>query len=76
MKVGAESTDCCFSATVPLMIRWFLLVFAVLFSGTATADTPDLPRVYVGVYLHDVSSFDQPNGVFDVDVELWAKWRC
>ncbi|MFU8804376.1 MAG: hypothetical protein ACNA8W_11245, partial [Bradymonadaceae bacterium] len=33
------------------------------------------PRVYVGVYLHDVSSFEQKNGVFDVDAELWAKWR-
>jgi len=26
------------------------------------------------VYLHDVSKFDQKDGVFDVDLELWAKW--
>ncbi len=31
--------------------------------------------MYVGVYLHDVTSFDQKNGVFDADFELWAKWR-
>jgi len=27
------------------------------------------------VYLHDISSFDQKDGVFDADIELWAKWR-
>src|SRR5829696_756047 len=31
-------------------------------------------RVYAGVYLHDVTKFDQKDGVFDVDMELWAKW--
>src|ERR1044072_2509135 len=31
-------------------------------------------RVYAGVYLHDVTRFDQKDGVFDVDMELWAKW--
>lgn len=31
-------------------------------------------RVYAGVYLHDVAKFDQKDGVFDVDFELWAKW--
>jgi ABC-type transport system substrate-binding protein len=31
-------------------------------------------RVYAGVYLHDVARFDQKDGVFDVDFELWAKW--
>ncbi len=31
--------------------------------------------MYVGVYLHDITSFDQKNGVFDADFELWAKWR-
>ncbi|MFT5355821.1 MAG: hypothetical protein ACI9KE_003040 [Polyangiales bacterium] len=30
--------------------------------------------VYVGIYLHDVTSFDQKNGVFDVDFEMWVKW--
>jgi ABC-type transport system substrate-binding protein len=31
-------------------------------------------RIYAGVYLHDVTKFDQKDGVFDVDMELWAKW--
>jgi peptide/nickel transport system substrate-binding protein len=31
-------------------------------------------RVYAGVYLHDVTKLDQKDGVFDVDLELWAKW--
>jgi ABC-type transport system substrate-binding protein len=41
----------------------------------AHAEDPAPPAVYVGVYLHDVSSFDQKDGVFDADLELWAKWR-
>lgn len=32
-------------------------------------------RIYAGVYLHDVSKFEQKDGVFDADLELWAKWR-
>lgn len=32
------------------------------------------PKVYAGVYLHDVARFDQKQGVFDVDAEVWAKW--
>lgn len=31
-------------------------------------------RVYVGVYLRDVTRFDQRNGTFDVDMEAWVKW--
>jgi len=32
-------------------------------------------RIYAGVYLHDVSRFNQKDGIFDADFELWAKWR-
>lgn len=32
-------------------------------------------RAYVGVYLHDVTRFDQKDGQFEVDLELWVKWR-
>ncbi|MGC4088743.1 MAG: ABC transporter substrate-binding protein [Polyangiaceae bacterium] len=31
-------------------------------------------KIYAGVYLRDVTRFDQKDGVFDVDLELWAKW--
>ena len=48
-----------------------LAVLAV--AGLADA-AGDERRIYVGVYLHDVTQFDQKNGVFDGDVELWAKW--
>ena len=34
-----------------------------------------VPVVYVGVYLHDVTRFELKDGVFDVDAEVWAKWR-
>ncbi len=55
----------------------FALVFTALAGllacGAARAAT-DEHRIYVGVYLHDVTQFDQKNGVFDADVELWAKW--
>lgn len=38
------------------------------------ARAPGYEQVYAGVYLHDVTKFDQKDGVFDVDLELWAKW--
>ncbi len=50
----------------------------VLFgSGSAIAQRQrtEPRRVWVGVYLHDVTSFDQKNGVFDVDTDVWVKWR-
>jgi peptide/nickel transport system substrate-binding protein len=40
----------------------------------ATALAEPAKRVYAGVYLHDVAKFDQKDGVFDVDLGLWAKW--
>src|SRR5688572_6218802 len=47
-----------------------LCLSALLVSSGARAAT----RVYAGVYLHDVTKFEQKDGVFDVDLELWAKW--
>lgn len=32
-------------------------------------------RVYVGIYLHDVTKLDQRDGLFDVELDLWVKWR-
>ncbi len=56
--------------------RSLLTLAALLGVGLVTsAAHADVPRVYVGVYLHDVSTFDQKNGVFDVDADVWAKWR-
>ena len=34
-----------------------------------------VPRVYVGVYLHDISNFELSSGTFDVDADVWVKWR-
>lgn len=56
--------------------RSALVLFALaslLAAGSARAGE-DEHRIYVGVYLHDVTQFDVRNGVFDADVELWAKW--
>jgi len=49
-----------------------LACLTILLSQTAYAAPAS--RVYAGVYLHDVTKFDQKDGVFDVDLELWAKW--
>lgn len=53
-------------------------LFVALIALPATADTVDARearRIWAGVYLHDVTSFDQRDGVFDVDADLWVKWR-
>ena len=55
-------------------LLWFsLLVIAALLAPRA-ADAAPAQQIYAGVYLHDVTKFDQKDGVFDVDLELWAKW--
>ncbi len=32
------------------------------------------PRIYVGIYLSDVSGFDLREGRFNADLDLWMKW--
>ena len=51
-------------------------MLAVLATCLVVGAADDAParRVYVGAYLHDITEFDLKNGVFDVDLELWAKW--
>jgi ABC-type transport system substrate-binding protein len=51
-----------------------LIVFLSALLAPRAAHAEPARRIYVGVYLHDVSKFDQKDGVFDVDLELWAKW--
>jgi ABC-type transport system substrate-binding protein len=36
---------------------------------------PGTPTVYLGVYLRDVTQIDPKTATFDVDAEIWAKWR-
>lgn len=52
-----------------------LLLSALSFFVPDTSQAEPTKRVYAGVYLHDVAKFDQKDGVFDVDIEMWAKWR-
>ncbi|MBX7101618.1 MAG: hypothetical protein K1X89_28145 [Myxococcaceae bacterium] len=52
-----------------------MLAAALLSLLAAAPEAEAPPRVYAGVYLHDVTKFDQKDGTFDVDVEMWAKWR-
>ncbi|NLE48588.1 MAG: hypothetical protein GX614_09315 [Sandaracinaceae bacterium] len=40
-------------------------------SPTASAPTS---RIYVGLYLHDISNLSLGEGTYDVDADLWAKW--
>lgn len=44
----------------------------LLAAGAAAQPSP--PPVYAGVWLHDVTRFDQKDGVFDVDMDVWLKW--
>lgn len=58
-------------------LEQLLLVLSVFFCATFSASVASgapAKRIYAGVYLHDVTKFDQKDGVFDVDMELWAKW--
>lgn len=53
------------------LVAWL----APSFGSVAEAGEGEPPRVYVGVYLHDVTTFELAEGHFDVDLDLWAKWR-
>src|SRR5690606_6430212 len=52
-----------------------LLLGALALLAPRSALAEPAKRVYAGVYLHDVAKFDQKDGVFDVDMEVWAKWH-
>lgn len=56
------------------LIAFALILACLAFLISASASAAPAKRVYAGVYLHDVTRFDQKDGVFDVDLELWAKW--
>ncbi|MCB9600193.1 MAG: hypothetical protein H6720_07530 [Sandaracinus sp.] len=58
-------------------MRLFLsfLVFAVVFGTGVSPAKADERVVYAGVYLHDVARLELRDGMVDVDLELWAKWR-
>lgn len=60
-----------------------LLLFAVgVFPALANAQPSndaasrfERPRVYVGIYLHDISDLSLNTGTYKVDADVWAKWR-
>jgi len=56
--------------------RALLLLLGVALVALAPREACADParRVYVGIYLRDVTRFDQRNGTFDVDMEAWVKW--
>lgn len=55
-----------------LLLGALLVALSALAPREACADPAR--RVYVGIYLRDVTRFDQRNGTFDVDMEAWVKW--
>ncbi|MBC7173168.1 MAG: hypothetical protein H5U40_12095, partial [Polyangiaceae bacterium] len=60
------------------MPRAVLLLLLGVVAGSlyaAPAQAEPAQRIYVGVYLHDVTRFDQRNGTYDVDLDVWLKWR-
>lgn len=55
---------------------WVILVsFVVAAAGLSPAGAEPAKRIYAGLYLHDVTKFEQKDGVFDADLDLWVKWR-
>ncbi|MDB4932625.1 MAG: hypothetical protein JWM10_5109 [Myxococcaceae bacterium] len=57
-----------------LLLLWGALLAALVALCPREAAANPASRVYVGVYLRDVTRFDQRNGTFDVDMEAWVKW--
>jgi len=62
-------------------MKRFVPIFAVLAAfasfmclATPVARAEPARRVYVGTYLHDVTAFDQRNGTYEVDMDVWVKW--
>ena len=52
----------------------FALCALAMLLVTWRAEADAAKRIYAGIYLRDITSFDQKNGVFDADIDLWAKW--
>lgn len=61
----------------PLRLALLALLFVAFPGAFAQADAPSThpPRVYVGLYLHDISDLSLGNGTYDIDADLWAKWH-
>ena len=60
---------------VPRSARLSLALLAgLLLTVPSIARAEPAERAYVGVYLHDVTRFDQRDGTFDVDADVWLKW--
>lgn len=51
-----------------------LALLAATFSAVPGAHAEPARRVYVGIYLHDVTTFDQKSGTYEVDLDVWVKW--
>lgn len=55
-----------------MLVPLLALTSGALLSAAPVETHP--PRVYVGVYLSDVSDLDLKAGRFKADVQLWCKW--
>ena len=69
-------------ALVALVVAKYARRFAAPRAAPATAEetplapaAPGAPTVYLGVYLRDVTQLDPKAATFDVDADIWAKWR-
>ena len=59
---------------VPRSARLSLALLAgLLLTVPSIARAEPAERAYVGVYLHDVTRFDQRDGTFDVDADVLAR---
>jgi ABC-type transport system substrate-binding protein len=57
-----------------LLLALVASLFTACLLSPSDAHAEPAQRAYVGVYLHDVTRFDQRNGTYDVDADVWLKW--
>lgn len=65
-----------------LLLLCFLVPYATAQSPASNAPTSNrqadetpAARVYIGMYLHDISDLSLNEGTYDIDADLWVKWR-
>ncbi len=60
--------------TLSLLIT-VLCTFSAGAQPISTTGVSTATRIYVGTYLHDISNLSLNDGTYDIDADLWVKWR-
>lgn len=64
---------------LPLSLLGFIFLGLLMTPASAAEPegaAPSAPasRIYVGLYLHDISNLSLGAGTYDIDADVWAKW--